>query len=53
VPRLATAGRTDVPALVLGGPGWDRLQLQPAAPGRVVRVADLSGAAQCITTMIG
>jgi DNA-binding transcriptional MerR regulator len=53
IPRLPTAGRTDVPALVLGGPGWDRLQLQPVAQGRVVRVADLSGAAQCITTMVG
>lgn len=52
VPRLPTAGRAAVPALVLGGPGWDRLQLQPAAPGRVVRVTDLSGAAQCITTMV-
>jgi len=53
--RLADLGQTAVGAawvLLLGGPGWGRLQVQPIAPVRVERVPDLGAAVERIGGLV-
>ncbi len=48
--RLSDAGNPLV--LMLGGPGWSRLQLQPQPPLRIERVADLGSAVDRIRALV-
>jgi DNA-binding transcriptional MerR regulator len=54
VPRLASAVGPDARlTLLLGGPGWGRLQLQPEPPIQFERVSDLASAVDGITSVVG
>jgi hypothetical protein len=54
IPRLGSAARADTPlVLMLGGPGWARLQLQPDPPVQIERVSELSTAVDRITALVG
>ena len=54
VPRIASVVGPDTKLLLLlGGPGWNRLQLQPEPQIQFERVPDLASAVDCITSVVG
>jgi len=52
LPRLGEAAEVGSPVLLLGGPGWSHLQLQPMPSVRVERVYDLTAAVSRIGALV-